>query len=238
MNVRGAYAAAAGRRRSCSSRRRSRRSRRAAPPSRSRRAGAPDESACRRRAWSPRAPACQLARRSIELVDAALHLVGVRRRARAAPSISCRSTVFASPTMPTSTGIDLADLLRVDVDLDQPRRRNRERVLGPPRAAVGFAEAGADREDDVGAAHRLVGDARAPDAGHPAAPADDLPGTRPSPSASSRPASPSARRAPSARRDASESSDAVAGEDRRRLRRLRAAARRRRRRPARPPARR
>ena len=39
---------------------------------------------------------------------------------------------------------------------------------GPPRAAVGLAERGTDGHDDVGAAHRVVGDARAPDAGHPA----------------------------------------------------------------------
>ena len=46
-------------------------------------------------------------------------------------------------------------------------RRNGERVLGAPRAAVGFAEGGADRQDDVGVARRVVGGARAPDARRP-----------------------------------------------------------------------
>src|SRR6187402_391043 len=60
--------------------------------------------------------------------------------------------------------IDLADLLRLDVDLDQLCRRDREGVVRVPGTAVRFAEAGADREDDVGVARRFIGDARAPDA--------------------------------------------------------------------------
>src|SRR5205085_5363888 len=36
--------------------------------------------------------------------------------------------------------IDLADLGRVDVDLNKARRRNRKRVLRIPRAAVGLGE--------------------------------------------------------------------------------------------------
>ncbi len=39
------------------------------------------------------------------------------------------------------------DLGRIDVDVDQPRRRNVERVLGLPRAAIRFGEARAEAED-------------------------------------------------------------------------------------------
>ncbi|MNX06738.1 hypothetical protein D3C86_364100 [compost metagenome] len=61
--------------------------------------------------------------------------------------------------------IALADLLRVQIDLDQLRAGDVEGVLGPPGAAVRLAEGCADGQDDVGRARRVIGDARAPDAG-------------------------------------------------------------------------
>ena len=84
------------------------------------------------------------------------------------PSISCRSDGPGIADDADVNRIDLADLLRIDVDLNEARRGNRKRVLGPPRAAVRLAERRADRHDDVGVTHRLVGHAGAPDAGHPA----------------------------------------------------------------------
>ena len=114
-------------------------------------------------AWSRQSPACQLARRrsSSSTRRCTSSASGVRR---AAPSISCAQRGLRVADDADFDRIDLADLLRIDVDLNQPRRRNRERVLGIPRAAVGLAERRADGEDDVGAARRVVGDARAPDA--------------------------------------------------------------------------
>ena len=196
-NDRGAASSAAAPRRSCSSRRRSRRSHRRAPPSTAPSAGAPGESACRASCWLSFSSSCQPRlrcrdRRRARRVDGAIFIARTCR-------ISSRSVRFASPTMPTSTGIDLADLLRIDVDLNQLRRRNRKRVLRIPRAAVGFAEAGADREDDVGLARRVVGGARAPDAGHAERQRSGPRETRPWPSASSPPECRRARPAPAVR---------------------------------------
>ena len=105
-----------------------------------------------------------------------------RRRCRRRPDRSCRSPAGRCRSGSASS------------------RRNREGVLGAPRAAVGFAEGGADRQDDVGVARRLVGGTRAPDARHADRQADRSPGTCPCPSASSRPgACSSSARAPPAR---------------------------------------
>ena len=41
--------------------------------------------------------------------------------------------------------IDLADLLRIEIDLNETRGRNGKRVFRAPGAAVGFAKGGADR---------------------------------------------------------------------------------------------
>ena len=59
-----------------------------------------------------------------------------------------------------------ADLGDVGVDVDQARRRDVEREARIPRARVRLGEPGADGEDDVGGAALLVGDRRAPEAGH------------------------------------------------------------------------
>ena len=48
--------------------------------------------------------------------------------------------------------------------MEQLRRRDVEGVLRVPRTALGLAEGGTDREQDVGLVRRLVGDACAPDA--------------------------------------------------------------------------
>ena len=85
-----------------------------------------------------------------------------RAAAASAPSAS-----FASATTPSSVGIVAADLGLVGVDVNQPRRRNREREARIPRARVRFGEARADGEDQIRGAALLVGDRRAPEAGLP-----------------------------------------------------------------------
>ena len=50
-----------------------------------------------------------------------------------------------------------ADLLGVDVDVDEPRGWDRERVAGNPAAAHAVVEAGAERQQDVGLARGLIG---------------------------------------------------------------------------------
>ena len=52
-------------------------------------------------------------------------------------------------------GIVAADLFGVDVDLDQPGRRNVVDVALEPRAGMQIVEARADREDHIGVARRL-----------------------------------------------------------------------------------
>src|SRR5204863_537073 len=58
-----------------------------------------------------------------------------------------------------------ADLGRVDVDVHEARRREIERVLGLPGAAVGFGEARAEAENPVGRAALLVDEPGSPEAG-------------------------------------------------------------------------
>ena len=58
------------------------------------------------------------------------------------------------------------DLRWVDIDVDQLRRRHVERVDAFPGAAVGFAEARAERQDVVGAAATVVDVLRAPESRH------------------------------------------------------------------------
>ena len=128
----------------------------------------------------------QQARRMDRLAGVAL----LRRRAPAAtpPSASRRSAAraaFGRGARPAETRgeiaqrrlrvadqadvdrIDLADLLRVDVDLDQPRSAGSRRCSSdstscspPRRRSVPTARI------DVGAPREIVRDARAPDAGH------------------------------------------------------------------------
>src|SRR4030095_9289317 len=63
--------------------------------------------------------------------------------------------------------VDLADLLWLDVDLDQPRRRNGEGEAWIPRAAVRFGKRGPDGQHDIGVLRGRIRDGRAPDACHP-----------------------------------------------------------------------
>ena len=58
------------------------------------------------------------------------------------------------------------DLGGVDVDVDQLRRGNVERVLAFPGTAVGFLEAGAEAENVVRVAATVVDVLRAPETGH------------------------------------------------------------------------
>ena len=58
-----------------------------------------------------------------------------------------------------------ADLRRVGVDVDQPRRRNREREPRIPRARVRLRQPRADRDDEIGAAAGVVRDRQAPESG-------------------------------------------------------------------------
>ena len=58
-----------------------------------------------------------------------------------------------------------ADLGEIGVDVNQPRRRNREGEARIPRARVRFGETRADRDDQIGGAALLVGDRRAPETG-------------------------------------------------------------------------
>ena len=60
-----------------------------------------------------------------------------------------------------------ADLLRVEVDVDQLGRRDVVRVARHPRRAVDVGEAAPDREDHVGVLRRLGGRVLAPAAGDP-----------------------------------------------------------------------
>ena len=163
------------------------------------------------------------------VVDAALHLVGRSGVCRAARSISCRSTVLRVADDADLDRIDLADLLRVDVDLDQPRaaesrrcaraatscsrpRRTPCRRPGPRRrrASCRWRRA-CPRCRVIPQRQRMIfGQAR------------------PWPSASSPPASPAARPAPCSSSAASESTTPLPAKIAGDLRRLRAAARRRR----------
>jgi hypothetical protein len=59
-----------------------------------------------------------------------------------------------------------ADLGRVDVDLDQPRRREAPRVGRVPRARIGLREAGRHREHHVRLLGVLVGEIQSPEPGH------------------------------------------------------------------------
>ena len=59
-----------------------------------------------------------------------------------------------------------ADLRGIDVYVDETSRREVERVLGLPGAAVGFGEARAEAENPVGRAALLVDEAGSPEAGH------------------------------------------------------------------------
>ena len=58
-------------------------------------------------------------------------------------------------------GIVLADLALVDVELDQPRRRDREGHPAPPRRRRPVDEAAADRQQHVGGRRQRVADRRA-----------------------------------------------------------------------------
>ena len=101
-------------------------------------------------------------------------------------------------------GIDLSDLDRIDVDLDQIRDGGiAERVLGSPRAAVRLAEGSADRKDDVGFERGRIGRAAYPRCPSCQVQADGLRETRLCPSASSRPELPGARPALCSSLDAS-----------------------------------
>src|SRR5947207_743193 len=62
-----------------------------------------------------------------------------------------------SPTTATAGVSGAAQLGRVDVDLDQPGRRDRVGIAGQPGAGGAVIEPGAEREDHVGAAGRAVG---------------------------------------------------------------------------------
>ena len=88
-----------------------------------------------------------------------------------------------------------ADLREVGVDVDQARRRNREREARIPRARVRFGEPRADGEDEIGGAALLVGDRRAPEARSGRAAADGRRAGSPCPSACARPALRAPRRA-------------------------------------------
>ena len=59
-----------------------------------------------------------------------------------------------------------ADLAGLDVDVDEPRRRNVERVVAIPGAAVGFLEARAEAQHPVGGEAGVVDELRAPEAAH------------------------------------------------------------------------
>jgi hypothetical protein len=57
-------------------------------------------------------------------------------------------------------GIVPSDLLGIDVDLNEPGRRDREGVAGNPAAAHTIVEARAEGQQHVGLARRLVGGIR------------------------------------------------------------------------------
>src|SRR6266849_600304 len=77
-----------------------------------------------------------------------------------------RERRFRVPGNAHFDGVDLADLLRIRIDLNKERGRNRESVPGIPGAAIGFAEARADGQNHVGIARGFVRHARAPNARH------------------------------------------------------------------------
>ena len=54
-------------------------------------------------------------------------------------------------------GIIAADLFRIDVDMDQPRRRNGEGVAGNPGTRGAVVEAHAKRQQHVGLPRRVIG---------------------------------------------------------------------------------
>ena len=60
-----------------------------------------------------------------------------------------------------------ADLVRVDVDLDEAGRRDGPRLVWHPRAGVRFSEPSAQRHDDVGVQGVVVGVFEPPEAWHP-----------------------------------------------------------------------
>ena len=121
----------------------------------------------------------------------ALHFVGEPGSGRAARRFSCAQRGLRVADDADVHRVNLADLLRIDVDLNQLASAESQRCA-PGRHELQSASpnAGADGEDHVGAAHGLVGDARAPDAGHAAGQRMILGKHALAPSASSRPASP------------------------------------------------
>ena len=63
-------------------------------------------------------------------------------------------------------GVVAADLFRIDVDLDEARRRHVVDVAGKPRAGMQIVEAGADGENHIGVADGFGGRILAPHAGN------------------------------------------------------------------------
>ena len=101
------------------------------------------------------------------------HLARAARAAARPSAPALRATRFSTRERLLEIGdradrdrIVAADLRGVDVDVDQLRRREVERVFVLPRAAIGFGEPRAEPEDPVGALALVVDELRAPEAGH------------------------------------------------------------------------
>ena len=127
------------------------------------------------------------------------------RHARCAAAASAPSASFASATTPSSVG-KLRPISATSASMWIRRVGGIvEREARIPRARVRFGEARADGEDQVGGAALLVGDRRAPEAGHAEQQRMVLAQARPCPSACARSGSSSA--------SASAASSAVARAD-------------------------
>ena len=129
----------------------------------------------------------------------------------APPSTSAPSAAFASATTPELGRVVAADLGGVGVDVNQPRRRNREREARIPRARVRLGEPRADGENQIGVAARVVRDRQCPRSPSGRAAADGPRAGSPCPSACARPARSSASASAASSRGRARRHHAAAG---------------------------
>src|SRR5262245_47320614 len=64
-------------------------------------------------------------------------------------------------------GVVAAEFRLVRIDMNEPRRRDRERVPSVPGTGIRFRQPGADGDDEIGGPAFLVGDRRTPETSLP-----------------------------------------------------------------------
>ena len=106
-------------------------------------------------------------RRNFAMVSADLcRLASVPDTFRARPASRTCSACLRSATAPISVEKFLPISDGLDVDVDEARRRNVERVVAIPGAAVGFLESRAEAQHPVGGEAGVVHELRAPEPAH------------------------------------------------------------------------